>query len=73
MDDKPSLDNVTTTTSDGDVNEKKKLSRRHYLPSGELERLRKRERETKTKRRQRERHRLANNSTSPVSRFFTVF
>ena len=46
-------------------NGKKKLSRRHYLPSDELERLRKRERETK--RRQRERHRLANTeSASPV-------
>ena len=47
-------------------NGKKKLSRRHYLPSEELERLRKRERETK--RRQRERHRLANmDSISPVN------
>ena len=43
----------------------KRLSRRHYLPSEELERLRKRERDAKRK--QREKHRQTASFDLPVS------
>lgn len=46
----------------------KKISRRHFLPTDELERLRKRERDAKRKQRERTRL-LANNDNFSVSSF----
>ena len=56
---------------DTDQIDSQRISRRQFLPSEELEKLRRRERDAKRK--QRERHRIANGSSPSVSSFENFF